>query len=136
MKRVKSEALLKADSKTIQSILELTKSLLEKFKSRIPGTQGSLLAAGALAKIMRSFCDEVFKETFVLHPGSLFNIGRVISLAYILSVILLLLGGFFVYASLVLCVLSLFMLLLIIFSMVSFLTGYLKNKLDATRWEY
>jgi aminopeptidase YwaD len=39
----------------------------------------------------------------MLFPGSLFNIGRIISLVYVLTVILLYIGGIFVYISLVLC---------------------------------
>lgn len=99
--------MIKAGKKDIQSILGLTGTLLEKYGSRIPGTKGSTDAAGAIAQIMRRFCDDVSEETFTMHPGSLFNIGRVISLIYVLSAVSLYVGGAFVYVSLALCLLGL-----------------------------
>lgn len=98
--------IIKVDKRIIHSILDQTKSLLEKHKSRIPGTKGSRDAAAAIAQIMKQFCDRVFEENFFMHPGSLFHIGRIVSLVYVLSVLLLLTGGIFVYVSLGLCILA------------------------------
>ena len=85
--------MIEAGKRDIQSILDLTRSLLEKYGARIPGTKGSLDAAGAIAQIMRQFCDDAFEESFTLYPGSLFNIGRIISLVYMLSAVSLFVGG-------------------------------------------
>jgi hypothetical protein len=43
---------IKADNEICQSILDLTKSLLEKCGSRLPGTKGSRLAADEISQIM------------------------------------------------------------------------------------
>lgn len=99
--------MIKADKTIIQSILDLTRSLLEKYNARIPGTKGSLDAAGAIIEIMERFCDNAYEERFTMHPGSLFNIGRIISLVYVLSAVCLFIGGVFAYISLALCILGL-----------------------------
>jgi aminopeptidase YwaD len=98
--------MIKTGKEAIQSILDLTRSLLEKYGARIPGTKGSVDAAGAIVRIMGPFCDRAYAEEFTMHPGSLFNIGRAVSLIYVLSVALLFMGGVFVYVSLGLCVLG------------------------------
>jgi hypothetical protein len=85
------------------SILGLTQALLQKHASRIPGTQGARDAAASIVHILRQFCDHASAEDFTLHPGSLFNIGRIVCLAYVLAFCLLLMGGVFVYISLAVC---------------------------------
>ena len=98
--------ILREGKNTARPILDLTDSLIKKCGPRTPGSQGSAEAAKALAGIMGEFCDEVSEETFQMYPGSLFNIGRVISLVYILSVLLLSIGGICVYISFILCLMA------------------------------
>lgn len=98
--------MIKAEKKDIRSILGLTSSLLDKYSARIPGTKGSLDAAGSIIGIMERFCDTAYEERFTMHPGSLFNIGRIISLIYVLSAVCLFIGGVLVYISLALCILG------------------------------
>jgi hypothetical protein len=97
---------IKADKTIIHAILEQTKSLLEKHGSRIPGTKGSTEAAAFILQIMKQFCDQACAEEFFLYPGSLFNIGRIISVAYILSALFFFISGIFVYFSFGLIVLA------------------------------
>ncbi len=98
---------IRADRVTVDTILSLTNSVLGKCKKRAPGSQGSLNAADNLYEAMSGFCSNAKKETFDMHPGSLFAIGRVVGAVYVLSVALLVLGNAFSYAAAVLCIVSL-----------------------------
>jgi aminopeptidase YwaD len=99
--------LLRPGIKMARSALELTQSVLEKFPFRVSGSQACLDAGHHLAEILREHCDEVFEEPFEVRPGSLENIGRVTSVAYILSAPLLLIGDVYVYFSAVLSLIGL-----------------------------
>ncbi len=96
--------ILRTETGMIRSILDITQSLIQNCGSRIAGTAGSQKAAHEIAQIMTGFCDKVSEETFYLYPGSLFNIGRIISLVYVLSIPLLYIGDVCAYISLLVCI--------------------------------
>lgn len=77
--------------------LRLTQSLLERHGPRIAGTRQCLNAADQIAEMLRVHCEKVVEERFEMHPGSFWNIGKVMAGSYLLSVVFLLVGGFFVY---------------------------------------
>ncbi len=81
--------------------LRLTQSLLERHGPRIAGTRQCLNAADQLAEMLRVHCDKVVEERFEMHPGSFWNIGKVMAGSYLLSILFLLAGGFFIYLSFV-----------------------------------
>lgn len=97
----------KADNRAVDDVLGFTSSVLKTCKERAPGSQGSLSAADKLSDALREFCGDVHKETFVMHPGSQFGIGRAAGAAYALAVVLLIFGGTLSYFSAALCILSL-----------------------------
>lgn len=84
---------------TALATLRLTQSLLERHGPRIAGTRQCLNAADQIAEMLRVHCDKVAEERFEMHPGSFWNIGRVMAASYLLSVIFLYAGGLFVYLS-------------------------------------
>ncbi len=92
---------------TVLATLRLTESLLERHGPRIAGTRQCLNAADQIAEMLRIHCDKVTEERFEMHPGSLWNIGRVMAVAYLVSVLFLLGGGFWTYLSLVVGLLGL-----------------------------
>ena len=112
----------------VSSTLAFTDSLIEKCGSRIPGTRGSLQAAHELAQGMRQFCDRADEETFSMHPGSLFQIGRIVSLSYLLSLVFLVLGGSFVYPALALSTLAFLYAFIHYFFYVSFFDFLFRKK--------
>lgn len=91
--------MMTADRNSIEEVLGFTREILGRYRSRITGTQGCLSAASDIASAFRERCDTVSEERFSLHPGSLWNIGRAMSIAYALSLLLLAAGGAFVYAA-------------------------------------
>ncbi|MCL5021401.1 MAG: hypothetical protein M1339_07065, partial [Bacteroidetes bacterium] len=77
--------------------LRLTQSLLERHGPRIAGTRQCLNAADQIAEMLRIHCDKVVEERFEMHPGSFWNLGKIMAIAYLLSVLFLFAGGLFVY---------------------------------------
>ncbi len=81
--------------------LQLTREIIEKHPVRKTGTPQGLEAAHTIAAAMRDFCTSVTEESFDLHPGSLWNVGRVLAISYCISGLLLIFLKSFVYAALV-----------------------------------
>ena len=98
---------LQVDRATACATLALTGALLSEHPARISGTRECLAAGHAIAELLREHCDEVFEEPFKLHPGSLWNVGKVMALSYLLSVVLLAAGGGFVPVAMTVCLLGL-----------------------------
>jgi aminopeptidase YwaD len=89
-------------SKTLSeaaAALELIRNILSACGGRAPGSPGSRKAAGMMAEAFGGRCDRAGEESFTFHPGSLWGMGRIVSTAYLLSVPLLALGGFFALTS-------------------------------------
>jgi aminopeptidase YwaD len=84
---------------TVLATLRLTQSLLERHGPRIAGTRQCLNAADQIAEMLRVHCDKVYQERFEMHPGSFWNVGKVMSVAYLLSFLFLFAGGTFMYLS-------------------------------------
>lgn len=87
-----------------ESTLGLTTAVLERHGTRAPGSQSALNAADDLSEYMRQFCGSVRKERFTMHPGALFSMGRIIGSIYMLSLVMLMLGGAFCFVSAALCI--------------------------------
>jgi aminopeptidase YwaD len=87
--------------------LALTQSLLDDYPARIVGTDRCLAAGRHIAAILRSACDSVAEEGFEVHPGSLWNTGKVVAVAYGIAALLLAAGGLFVYGAVLACWLGL-----------------------------
>lgn len=88
--------------------LDFTRLLVEKYKSRITGTRQCLGAAKEIATAFSGRCDTVREETFDVHPGALWNAGRAATVAYLISLVLLVIGGACVYIAAGVCLLTLF----------------------------
>ncbi len=84
---------------TVLATLRLTQSFLERHGPRIAGTRQCLNAADQIAEMLRVHCDKVAEERFEMHPASFWSVGKIVSVAYLLSIIFLFAGGSFVYLS-------------------------------------
>ncbi len=85
---------------TVLATLRLTQSLLERHGPRIAGTRQCLNAADQIAEMLRVHCDKVVEERFEMHPTSFWNLGKIMALSYLVSLLLLYAEGAFVYLSL------------------------------------
>lgn len=81
--------------------LRLTETMLQRHGPRIAGSRQCLNAADQIADMLRIHCDKVSQERFEMHPGSFWNVGKVMAVSYLVSLILMLASGFFVYLALV-----------------------------------
>ena len=95
------------DRATACATLTLTGTLLRKHPTRISGTRECLAAGHTIAELLRGYCDKVVEEAFELHPGSLWNVGRVMALSYLLASVLLAVGGGFIPVAMGVCLLGL-----------------------------
>jgi len=90
-------------ARTIQSsageALELTGRLVERFGPRIFGSVSCARAADEIANELGRHCDGVRRERFLARPGAFWHSTKVSSLAYIAGLVLLILGGNWVYFS-------------------------------------
>ncbi len=89
------------------STLELTHSLLARHPARIAGTPGCLEAGESIAGLLEEHCDRVCRESFTMHPGSLWNTGRIMAVCYCFTALLLFPGGAFACVSLIPCLFGL-----------------------------
>jgi aminopeptidase YwaD len=83
--------------------LEMTKRLLIRDRYRLAGTAECRHAAQEIAETLKGSCDSIQEESFILHPKALWSLGRVIAIIYSVSAVLVILGGYFVYAGCLLC---------------------------------
>lgn len=90
------------------SSLKLTQRLLTKHRFRIAGTPECRLAAREIANIFRRSCDNVFEETFSLHPKALWLVGKALSIIYLAAALLGILGAYYLLISSFLCLLGVF----------------------------
>ncbi len=81
------------------SSLKLTQRLLTKHRFRIAGTPECRLAAREIANIFRRSCDNVFEETFSLHPKALWLVGKALSIIYLAAALLGILGAYYLLIS-------------------------------------
>jgi len=81
---------------TALSVLRLTKSLLEWHGPRISGTKQCLDTAHQIEEMLDVHCDSAAEERFELHPGSMWNLGRIMSAAYFASTVFLIAGCYLI----------------------------------------
>jgi aminopeptidase YwaD len=90
-----------------ESCLAMTRSILQKHRYRIAGTEECRRAAREIADRFRESCDDVREEDFLLHPKALWYVGRAIAVIYLIAATFMILGGAFLIAGAILCLLGL-----------------------------
>jgi aminopeptidase YwaD len=73
--------------------LSLVSGMIARHGPRLCGTPGCRNAAAELEGLLGNACGEARRESFPIHPGSLFSIGKVFSLSYALGLASLILGS-------------------------------------------
>ncbi len=90
-----------------RSCLAATDRLLRKHRYRIAGTAECREAAHEVAESLGRCCDGVREETFALHPMALWYVGKAVAVNYLLTLVLLLLGGYLTWVGAFLCMVGL-----------------------------
>jgi hypothetical protein len=99
----------------VRDVLDLTGRLVDKLGPRVFGSASCARAADEIATEMGRYCDSVHKEQFTAHPGAFWHSPKVISLAYIAGSGLLIVGGEWVYLSILFFLIDLLLVLNFIF---------------------
>jgi hypothetical protein len=90
-----------------EACLEMTGQILQKHRYRIAGTPECRDAAHEVAARLEPYCHRVDLERFILHPDALWYVGRAVAIAYVLSSLLLAIGGVATYIAALLCLIGL-----------------------------
>ena len=65
--------------------IQLVKEFIDKYGPRVSGTKGNLDAANELEAIVGKTCSQTVREKLVIYPNSLFSIGRIFSISYLIG---------------------------------------------------
>lgn len=76
-----------------QHAIGLVKNIIDTFGPRVSGSQNNYNAVNELEKTVGKICSTIRRETFSIHPNSLFAIGRIFGLLYVLGLLALLINN-------------------------------------------
>ena len=76
-----------------ESAIKLTAEIIEKHGPRVSGTKGNLGASSALETILAKYCTSTKRESFTIHPDSLFAIGKIFTVIYLIGLIAILIDN-------------------------------------------
>jgi hypothetical protein len=74
-------------AKYAESAIKLTAEIIEKLGPRVSGTKGNLSASSYLETILDKYCTSTKRESFEIHPDSLFAIGKIFTVIYLIGLI-------------------------------------------------
>lgn len=103
------------DNAAVKAI-KLVKDLITKFGPRVSGTKSNYAAVDELEGIVKKTCTSTRRERFDLYPESLFSIGKVFSIQYIIGLLAVLSNN-----SVLMCIGTVCMLLGIVFCISQFI---------------
>jgi len=70
-----------------EAALHMTEDIIDKHGPRVSGTEGCYSAGAELETILGNYCHSVKRESFWIHPNSLFAIGKIFTVIYLLGII-------------------------------------------------
>jgi aminopeptidase YwaD len=78
--------------KLAEDALRITADLIDAHGPRVSGTAGNRSACAALKSMLGERCDSAREEPFWIRPGSLFAIGKIFAILYLVGLVALLTG--------------------------------------------
>lgn len=75
------------------SAIKLTAEIIEKYGPRVSGTKGNLSACSDLETILGKYCTSTKRESFGIHPDSLFAIGKIFTIIYLIGLIAIMINN-------------------------------------------
>lgn len=76
-----------------EEALSMTVEIIKKYGPRVSGTEGCTNAATELEMILGKYCSTVRRESFWIHPHSLYSIGKIFTVIYLVGMIAFLLNS-------------------------------------------
>jgi aminopeptidase YwaD len=74
-----------------EAALRLTADIIDKHGPRVSGTEGCYGASADLEALLDKYCQRMKRESFWIHPDSLFAIGKILTVIYLIGVVAVLL---------------------------------------------
>jgi aminopeptidase YwaD len=71
--------------KYAEGAINLTADIIEKHGPRVSGTKGCYSACADLETILGKYCTGIKRESFDIHPNSLFAIGKIFTIIYLIG---------------------------------------------------
>jgi aminopeptidase YwaD len=72
---------------------QMTADIIDKHGPRVSGTEGCYNACTELEAILAKYCRSIKRESFWIHPASLFAIGKIFSVIYLIGIVAVLIGS-------------------------------------------
>ncbi|MCW4001559.1 MAG: M28 family metallopeptidase [Candidatus Bathyarchaeota archaeon] len=91
--------LFRLTDESTDEVFETASRLLDRFTCRITGTDAALKAGEAIKELFSGSCDKSATEPFRVHPGQLWNIGRILAIIFLISSVAYWFGRVGVYVS-------------------------------------
>jgi hypothetical protein len=76
-----------------EAALHMTADIIDKHGPRVSGTEGCYSACAELEAILGKYCRSIKRESFWLHPASLFAIGKIFTVIYLIGIVAVLIGS-------------------------------------------
>ncbi len=92
----------------VREVLDIVGEMIEKFGPRVAGSEACRQSAADIESRLAPLCDTVSRQQFTVHTGPMRHLGHVIGGCYILAVLMLCLGGAWVWGAAAAATLSLF----------------------------
>ncbi|MBU4267516.1 MAG: Zn-dependent exopeptidase M28 [Acidobacteria bacterium] len=74
----------------VEAAWQMTADIIDKHGPRVSGTEGCYSACTELEAILGKYCQSVKRESFWIHPASLFAIGKIFTVIYLIGMIAIL----------------------------------------------
>jgi hypothetical protein len=91
--------LFRLTDESTDEVFETASRLLDRFTCRITGTSAALRAGETIKELFSGSCVKSAVEPFRVHPGQLWNIGRILAIIFLISSVSYWLGRSGVYIS-------------------------------------
>ncbi len=70
-----------------EAAVRLTADIIDKHGPRVSGTEGCYGASADLEALLGKYCHSIKRESFWIHPDSLFAIGKILTVIYLIGII-------------------------------------------------
>jgi hypothetical protein len=76
-----------------EAAISLTAEIIDKHGPRVSGSKGNFSASSELETILGKYCTNTYRESFGIHPDSLFAIGKIFTVIYLTGLIAVMTGN-------------------------------------------
>jgi aminopeptidase YwaD len=90
---------IRVSDKDVREVLSIVRQMIDRFGPRLTGTDACRKSAEDIEKRLEPLCDSVSRQEFTVHPGPMRHLGHVIGGCYIIAVVMMCIGGAWVWGA-------------------------------------